>query len=106
MSESVLPESQCGFRAGRSTSGMIFTLHQLQEKAIEQQQPLYIVFIDFSKAFDIFHQTPLWEVLTTFSVCHGVKQNVCWHLLCLQSYLAAVLEYVGSRTTEDVDIRT
>ncbi|XP_020604539.1 uncharacterized protein LOC110043431 [Orbicella faveolata] len=28
----VYPESQCGFRAGRSTVDMIFSLHQLQEK--------------------------------------------------------------------------
>ena len=37
ISEEVLPESQCGFRAGRSTTDMIFTLRQLQEKAIEQR---------------------------------------------------------------------
>ena len=36
ISEEVLPESQCGFRAGRSTTDMIFTLRQLQQKAIEQ----------------------------------------------------------------------
>lgn len=36
ISQEVLPESQCGFRAGRSTSDMIFTLHQFQEKAVEQ----------------------------------------------------------------------
>jgi len=35
ISEEVLPGSQCGFWAGRSTSDMIFTLHQLQEKAAE-----------------------------------------------------------------------
>lgn len=36
ISEEVLPESQCGFRAGRATTNMIFTLRQLQEKAAEQ----------------------------------------------------------------------
>ena len=35
ISEEVLPESQCGFRQGRSISDMIFTLRQLQEKAAE-----------------------------------------------------------------------
>lgn len=35
ISEEVLPESKCGFRAGRYTSDMIFTLYQLQEKAAE-----------------------------------------------------------------------
>jgi len=48
ISERILPESQCGFRHGRSTTDM----RQLQEKAIEQRMALYIVFIDFTKAFD------------------------------------------------------
>ena len=32
-----LPESQCGFPAGRGTIAMIFATHQLQEKCMEQQ---------------------------------------------------------------------
>ena len=52
IAEEVLPESQCGFRAGGSTINMIFILQQLQEKAIEKNQPLYMILVDFSKAFD------------------------------------------------------
>ena len=66
ISEDVLPESQCGFRGGRATTDMIFTLRQLQEKAVEQQQPLYIVFVDFSKAFDTVDRKTLWEVLKAY----------------------------------------
>ena len=40
LAEQVYPESQCGFRANRSTVGMIFSLRQLQEKCREQRQPL------------------------------------------------------------------
>lgn len=65
ISEEVLPECQCGFRAGHSTSDMIFTLRQLQEKAAEQHQPLYVVFVDFSKAFVTVERTTLWKVLET-----------------------------------------
>ena len=63
ISEEVLPESQRGFRQGCSTSDMIFTLRQLQEKAAEQHQPLYIVFVDFTKAFDTIDCTTLWKIL-------------------------------------------
>ena len=62
----MLPESQCGFRAGWSTTDMIFTLRQLQAKAIEQQQPLFVVFIDFSKAFDTVDRVTLWKVLELY----------------------------------------
>lgn len=66
LAEDILPESQCGFRANRSTQDMIFTLRQLQEKSIEQRQSLYITFVDFSKAFDTVHRETLWKLLQRF----------------------------------------
>ena len=46
LAERVYPEDQCGFRAGRSTIDMIFSLRQLQEKCREQRQPLHIAFVE------------------------------------------------------------
>ena len=63
VSEQNLPEAQCGFRPGRSTVDMIFALRQLQEKCIEQNKPLYSVFIDLTKAFDTVNREALWKVL-------------------------------------------
>lgn len=63
ISEEVLPESQHGFRVARATTDMIFTLRQLQEKAAKQQQPLYVVFVDISKAFEMVGREKLWELL-------------------------------------------
>ena len=48
----VVPETLFGFRKDRCIVDMIYCLQKLQEKCIEQDRPLYIVFIDFSKAFD------------------------------------------------------
>nr|KAG5691627.1 hypothetical protein BaRGS_023798 [Batillaria attramentaria] len=59
----VYPESQCGFRASRSTVDMIFSLRQLQEKCREQQKPLYIAFIDLTKAFDLVSRSGLFSLL-------------------------------------------
>ena len=59
----VLPESQCGFRAGRSTIDMIFSLRQLQEKCREQHMPLYIAFVDLTKAFDLVSRSGLFQIL-------------------------------------------
>ncbi len=61
--DSFLPETQCGFRSGRGTADMIFALKQIQEKCIEQNMPLYMVFIDFTKAFDTVDRPTLWKIL-------------------------------------------
>ncbi|WP_353817106.1 reverse transcriptase domain-containing protein, partial [Acinetobacter baumannii] len=55
------PESRCGFRAGRSTTDMIFSLRQLQEKCREQRLPLFICFIDLTKAFDMVSRSGLFK---------------------------------------------
>ena len=73
ISEEVLSESQRRFRAGCSTSDMIFTLCQLQEKAAEQHQPLNVVFVDFTKVFDTVDHTNLWTILETYECPHADK---------------------------------
>ena len=45
---------------------MIFCLRQLQEKCIEQDRPLYMVFVDFSQAFDTVGMTGLWQLLRRY----------------------------------------
>ena len=42
---------------------MTFSLKQIQEKCIEQNRPLYMVFVDFTKAFDTVHRETLWKIL-------------------------------------------
>ena len=42
---------------------MIFSLKQIQEKCIEQNMPLYMVFVDFTKAFDTVNRSALWTTL-------------------------------------------
>ena len=45
---------------------MIFCLRQLQEKCIEQNRPLCMVFVNFSKAFDTVGRTGLWQLLRKY----------------------------------------
>ena len=63
LAERVYPESQCGFRAGRSTIDMIFFLRKLQKKCREHRQPMYIAFIDLTKAFDLVSRKGLFTLL-------------------------------------------
>ena len=62
LAERIYPESQCGFRAERSTIDMIFSLRQLQEKCREQHMPLYITFIDLTRAIDLVSRDSLFKV--------------------------------------------
>ena len=61
ISEDNLPEAQCGFRPNRSTTDMIFTVRQVQEKCIEQNMDLFAIFIDLTKAFDTVNREALWS---------------------------------------------
>ena len=61
--DNVLPESQCGFWAGRDTTDMIFAMQQIQQKCREQNQDLYMVFIDLTKAFYLVNRTGFWKLL-------------------------------------------
>ena len=63
LADRIYPESQCGFRAKRSTVDMIFSVRQLQEKCREQRMPLYTAFIDLTKAFDLVSRKGLFQLL-------------------------------------------
>ena len=52
LAEDELPESQCGFRKGRSCADMIFTVRQLVEKSCEHKSKAFFTFIDLKKAYD------------------------------------------------------
>ena len=44
--DSIYPELQCGFRAGRGTADMIFAMRQIRQKYRESSLVLYMVLID------------------------------------------------------------
>ena len=63
LADRIYPETQCGFHSKRSIVDMIFSLHRLQEKCREQNQPLYLAFIDLTKAFDLVSRDGLFKML-------------------------------------------
>ncbi|ROT78369.1 hypothetical protein C7M84_002918 [Penaeus vannamei] len=56
---------QCGFRAGRGTSDMVFAVRQVQEKCSKQNQELHLV-VDLTNAFDTVNRNGLWKILQKF----------------------------------------
>ena len=99
---------------------MIFCLRQLQEKCIEEDRALYMVFVDFSKAFSTIGRTGLWQLLyacqekitmieglhtgmmanvsvggevsESFSVTNGVKQGCLLAPTLFSIFLSAMLD--------------
>ena len=67
-----LPEERSGLRPNRSTTDMMFVIRRLQELARKKRIPLYVCFIDLTKAYDSVDQTLLWTVLARFGVPHNM----------------------------------
>ena len=63
-----LPEEQAGFRRGRGTRDHIANLRWMMEKTRENQQDLYVCFIDYQKAFDCVDHETLWTTLKNMGV--------------------------------------
>ena len=66
-----LPEEQSSFRPNRSTTDMMFVIHRLQEVARKKRVPLYVCFIELTKAYDFVDRTLLWTVLARFGAPHN-----------------------------------
>ena len=92
LAERVYPESQCGFRAERSTVDMIFSTRNLQEKCREQQKPLYIAFIDLTKAFDLVSLDGLFNILLKI----GCPPNLHSMIRSFHDDMKATIQYEGS----------
>ena len=66
--EGILPEEQCGFRPHRSTVDMMFVVRRLQELVRKKDTPLFMRFIDLTKAYDSVDRTLMWTVLARFGI--------------------------------------
>ena len=51
--EPEIADEQAGFRRGRGTRDQVNNLRIIMQKARQHQQPLYMCFVDFKKAFDL-----------------------------------------------------
>ena len=76
VAEDELPESQCGFRKGRSCTDMIFTVRQLVEKSWEHTAKSFFTFIDLKKAYDSVPREAMWLALVRLGVPEEIVQLI------------------------------
>ena len=62
--EEPLRDEQAGVRANRSCVDQANTLRIIIEQSVEWRSPLYMLFVDFKKAFDTIKQEAIWMVLS------------------------------------------
>lgn len=101
LADQVYPESQCGFRSKRSTVDMVFSLRQLQEKCREQHQPLYIAFIDLTKAFDLVSRDGLFKILPLIG-CPPKLLNI---VKSFHDGMLSTVQYDGE-TSEEFEVKS
>ena len=61
--DSEIVPGQAGFRTGLGTRDQLFNMCLIMEKMREANIPLFICFIDYSKAFDCINYNKLWSAM-------------------------------------------
>jgi endonuclease/exonuclease/phosphatase family metal-dependent hydrolase len=66
--DKLLRPEQAGFRAGRSCIDQINTLRIIIEQSVEFRSPLYLLFVDYEKAFDSISRECIWAEMQNIGV--------------------------------------
>ena len=77
--ETSQPEEQHGFRSKGRIEEHLLTFNVILDKTLEMDQPLWIISLDLSKAFDRVNWESLWQAVGD----HGVSQHLVWILQAL-----------------------
>ena len=90
-----IAEEQFGFVAGKGTTDAILTLRNIIEKTVKRQdQQLWMMFVDYSKAFDTVNHDVLWKTLLDF----GTPNHLVWLLKRLYSKATGVIRVADGHT--------
>ena len=75
-----LPDEQAGFRRGRGTADMLCCIQDVIEKTRQMSERTFIVFIDYSKAFDSVSHIQMLDILNDMGFPrHIVALMVRWN---------------------------
>ena len=74
--EGRLRDEQAEFRKERSCCDQIATLRIIVEQTMEWNTGLYMVFVDFEKAFDFIDREVLWKILRHYGVPEKIVRMI------------------------------
>lgn len=66
--DQLVRQNQAGFRPGKSCTDQTNTVRILIEESVEKQKPLFLLFVDFERAFDTLDRSAIWNALRTKGV--------------------------------------
>jgi hypothetical protein len=66
--ERKIGQYQCGFRKNRSVMDQVFVLKQIMDNSIDQNLPLYMLFIDFKQAYDTMKREKVYEAMRQMGI--------------------------------------
>ena len=94
--QAVIADEQFGFVPGKGTTEAIITLRNIIEKAVTKQddQELWMLFIDYKKAFDTVYHPALWKTLEEF----GFPQHLIWLLSKLYDKAKGLIRIEDEKT--------
>jgi sorting nexin-29 len=74
--ENILIKEECGFRKGRSCTNAVFTIKQIIEKRRECNLPLFLLFLDYEKAYERVNRSKLWSTLGRYKLPVNLLNNI------------------------------
>lgn len=74
--DNLLRPEQAGFRPNRSCTDQVNTLRIIIEQSAEWRSSLYILFVDFERAFDTINRNAIWEALAELGVPDKIIQLI------------------------------
>ena len=93
-----IAEEQFGFTPGKGTTDAILIARNIVQKVAKKQDDdlVWLLLVDYSKAFDTVYHDALWETLRSL----GVPQHLTWLLKGLYDHAKGVVRVDGQHTGE------
>ncbi|KAL1446641.1 hypothetical protein WDU94_003506 [Cyamophila willieti] len=73
---SIIEEHQAGFIKGRSTTDQIYIVKETIAKYWEFDRECFLLFVDFSKAYDCLYRQKIWDRMESFGIPQDLIQLV------------------------------